>query len=59
MQNIQPRTQRLKKAKEHQYTATLRYTSPNYTSLHLTSLHSLTFTPHYPLIWVNPFTFPT
>jgi hypothetical protein len=38
---------------------TLRYTSPNYTSLHLSTLHFLSLTLHYPLIWLNPFTFPT
>ena len=38
--------------------ATLHHTSPNYTSLHLSTLHFLTFTLHYPLIWLNPFTFP-
>ena len=55
-----------------QHFATLHHTSPNYTSLHLSTLHSLTFTLHsltftlhsltftlhYPLIWLNPFTFP-
>jgi len=48
--------------KEHHYTATLRYTLPHFTQLHfttLTALHSLTFTIHYPLIWLNPLTFPT
>ena len=53
--------------------ATPHHTSPNYTSLHLSTLHSLTFTLHsltftlhsltftlhYPLIWLNPFTLPT
>jgi hypothetical protein len=39
--------------------ATFHHTSPNYTSLHLSTLHFLSFTLHYPLIWVNPFTFPT
>jgi hypothetical protein len=38
--------------KEHHYTATLHYTSPNYTSQHLSTLH-------YRLIWFNTFTFPT
>jgi hypothetical protein len=40
------------------HSTTLHYTSPNYTSLHLSTLHFLTFTLHYPLIWLNPFTFP-
>ena len=39
--------------------ATLHHTSPNYTSLHLSELHFLSFTLHYPLIWLNPRTFPT
>ena len=39
--------------------AALHHTSPSYTSLHLSTLHSLTFTLHYPLICLNPFTFPT
>jgi len=38
--------------------ATLHHTSPNYTSLHLSTLHSLMFTLHYSLIWLNPPTFP-
>ena len=42
-----------------QHFATLHHTSPNYTSLHLSTLHFLSFTLHYPLIWLNPFTFPT
>jgi hypothetical protein len=42
-----------------QHFATLHPTSPNYTSLHLSTLHFLSFTLHYPLIWLNPFTFPT
>jgi len=41
-----------------QHFATLHHTSPNYTSLHLSTLHFLPFTLHYPLIWLNPFTFP-
>ena len=44
------------------YTATLRYTSPHFTklhfTLHLSTLHFLSFTLHYPLIWLNPLTFP-
>jgi hypothetical protein len=36
---------------------TLRYTSPNYTSLHLSTLHFFSFTLPYPLTCVNPFTF--
>jgi hypothetical protein len=39
--------------------ATLHHISPNYTSLHLPTLHVLSFTLHNPLIWLNPFTFPT
>jgi hypothetical protein len=42
-----------------QYLATLHHTSPNYTSLHLSTHHFLSFTLHYPLIWLNPSTFPT
>src|SRR5215469_15883637 len=42
-----------------QHFATLHHTSPNYTSLHLSTLHFLSFTLHYTLIWLNPFTFPT
>ena len=37
---------------------TLHHNSPNYTSLHLSTLHFLSFTLHYPLIWLDPFTFP-
>jgi len=48
-----------KEPKEHYYTATLRYTSPNYTTLHLSTLHFLSFTIHDPLIWLNLFTFLT
>jgi hypothetical protein len=59
IQNIQPYIQRLKQPKEHHYTATLHHTSPNYTSLHLSTLHSLTITLHYPLIWINPITYLT
>jgi len=40
-----------------QHFAALHYTSPNYTSLHLSTLHCLSFTLHYPLIWLHPFTF--
>jgi hypothetical protein len=42
-----------------QHFATLHHTSPNYTSLHLLTLHFLSFTLHYPLIYLSPFTFPT
>jgi quinol-cytochrome oxidoreductase complex cytochrome b subunit len=35
-----------------QHLATLRHTSPDYTSLHLSTLHFLSFTLHYPLIWL-------
>jgi len=41
-----------------QHFATLHHTSTNYTSLHLSTLHFFSFTLHYPLIWLNPFTFP-
>ena len=41
-----------------QHFATLHHTSPIYTSLHLSTLHFLSFTLHYPLIWLIPFTFP-
>jgi hypothetical protein len=40
-----------------QHFATLHHTSPNYTSLHLSTLHFLSFTLHYRVIWLNPFTF--
>jgi hypothetical protein len=40
------------------YTATLNHTAPNYTSLHLSTLHFLSFTLHYCPIWLNPSTFP-
>jgi hypothetical protein len=42
-----------------QHFAALHHTSSNYTSLHLSTLHFLSFTLHYPLIWLNPLTFPT
>jgi len=42
-----------------QHFATLHHTSPNYTLLHLLTLHFLSFTLLYPLIWLNPLTFPT
>jgi len=42
-----------------QHFVKLRHTSPNYTSLHLSTLHFLSFTLHYPLTWLNPITFPT
>ena len=41
-----------------QHFATLNHTSPNYTSLHLSTLHFLSFTLHYSPIWLNPSTFP-
>ena len=41
-----------------QHFATLYRTSPNYTSLHLSTLHFLSFTLHYSPIWLNPSTFP-
>ena len=40
-----------------QHFAALHHTSPNYTSLHWSTVHALTFTLHCPLIWLNPFTF--
>jgi len=42
-----------------QHFATLHHTSPNYTSLHLSTLHFLSFTLHYLLIYLNPITFST
>jgi hypothetical protein len=42
-----------------QHFVTLHHTSTNYTSLHLSTLRFLSFTLQYPLIWLNPFTFPT
>ena len=41
-----------------QHSATLHHTSPNYTSLHLSTLHFLSYTLHYSSIWLNPSTFP-
>jgi hypothetical protein len=41
-----------------QHFATLNHTSPNYTSLHLSTLHFLSFTLHCSPIWLNPSTFP-
>ena len=41
-----------------QHFATLNHTSPNYTSLHLSTLHFPSFTFHYSPIWLNPSTFP-
>jgi len=41
-----------------QHFATLHHTSPNYTSLHLSTLHFLQFTLHYSTIWLNPSTYP-
>ena len=38
--------------------ATLHHISLNYTSPHLSTLHFLSFTLHYSLIWLNPLTFP-
>jgi len=35
-----------------------RYTSPDYTSLHLSTLYFLSFTLHNSPIWFNPSTFP-
>ena len=48
-----------KKITTQQHFAALLHTSSNYTSLHLTTLHSLTITLLYPLICLNTFTFPT
>jgi len=36
---------------------TLHHNSPNYNSLHLWILQFLSITLHYPLIWLNSFTF--
>jgi hypothetical protein len=41
-----------------QHFVTLHHTSPNYTSLHLSTLYFLSFTLHYSPIWLNPPTFP-
>ena len=41
-----------------QHFATFNHTSPNYTSLHLSTLHFLSFTLHYSPVWLNPSTFP-
>jgi hypothetical protein len=41
-----------------QHFATRHHTSPNYTSLHLSTIPSLSFTLHYSPIWFNPPTFP-
>ena len=41
-----------------QHLATLNHTTPNYTSLLLSTLHFLSFTLHYSPIWLNPSTFP-
>ena len=37
---------------------TLHHTSPNYISLHISTLHFLSFTLHYPFIYLYAFTFP-
>ena len=39
-----------------QHFATLYHTSPNYTSLHLSTLHFLSFALHYSPVWLNPST---
>jgi Na+/H+ antiporter NhaD/arsenite permease-like protein len=41
-----------------QHFAALHHTSPNYTSLHLSTLYFLSFTLHYFPIWLNSSTFP-
>jgi hypothetical protein len=41
-----------------QHFATLHHTSPNYTSLQLSTLSFLSFTLHSSQIWLNPPTFP-
>ena len=41
-----------------QHLATLNHTTPNYTSLQLSTLHFLSFTLHYSPIWPNTSTFP-
>ena len=42
-----------------QHFATLYHTSPNYTSLHLSTLHFLSFALHYSPVCLNPSTLPT
>jgi len=49
------RKKKKKEPKERCYTATLHHTSPNHTSLHLSTLHFLSFTLHYLFIWLNLF----
>ena len=41
-----------------QHFATLYHTSPNYTSLHLSKLHFLSFALHYSPVWLDPSTLP-
>ena len=41
-----------------QHFATLYHTPPNYTSLHFTTLHFLSFALHYSPVWLDPSTFP-
>jgi hypothetical protein len=41
-----------------QHLATLNHSTPNYNSLHLSTLHFLSFTLHYSPIWLNPSSFP-
>ena len=41
-----------------QHFTSLHHASSNYISLHLSTLHFLSFTLHYPLISLNPITFP-
>ena len=41
----------------HHITSTI-ITLQHFATLHQTTLHFLSFTLHYPLIWLNPFTFP-
>ena len=41
-----------------QHFATLYHTSPNYTSLQLSTLHFLSFALHYSPVWLNPSTLP-
>ena len=41
-----------------QHFATLYHTPPNYTSLHLSTLHFLSFALHYSPVWLNPSAFP-
>ena len=41
-----------------QHFTTLYHISPNYTSLHLLTLHFLSFALHYSTVWLDPSTLP-